>query len=129
MCIGNIYKIPMYEKDGITPKGNYDHRNKFIIIVGKDTNNNCLGVVVVNSKINHLWTEYDFQHELKCEKYKGIFEVNCYVNCASLRPVSPSRLNDTKGAIDQWDYDAIVKKIRNHPKIKNHTLKKFNLYK
>jgi hypothetical protein len=74
----------MDEKDGITPKGIYDHRNKFIIIIGKDTNNNCLGVVVVNSKINHLWTDYDFQYELKCEKYKGIFECNSYANCTSL---------------------------------------------
>lgn len=128
MCIGNIYKIPMDEKDGITPKGNYDHRNKFIIIIGKDTSNNCLGVVVVNSKINHLWSEYDFQYELKSEKYVGIFKSNSYVNCTSLRPINQSRLNDAKGTIDQLDYDAIVRKIKNHPKIKKSTLKKYNLH-
>ena len=127
MCIGNIYKTPMDERDGITTKGNYDHRNKFIIIIGKDTINNCLGVVIVNSKINNLWADYDFQYELKSEKYKGIFETNSYVNCSSLREIDPSRLNKEKGAIDKWDYDVIVHKIRKHPKIKKHTLKKYNL--
>ena len=127
MCIGSIYKIPMDEKDGITTKGNYDHRNKFIIVIGKDMNNNCLGVVVVNSKINHLWSDYDFQYELKCEKYKGIFETNCYVNCSSVKPIDPGRLNKEKGTIDQWDYNAIVDKIKKNPKIKKHTLKKYNL--
>jgi mRNA-degrading endonuclease toxin of MazEF toxin-antitoxin module len=117
----------MGEEDGITPKGTYDHRNKFIIVIGKDTGNNYLGVVVVNSKINHLWAEYDFQHELKYEKYSGIFECNSYANCASLRPIDPSRLNKEKGTIDQWDYEAIVHKIKNHPKISKHTLKKYNL--
>jgi len=77
-------------------------------------------------KINHLWAEYDFQYELKCEKYKGIFDSNGFVNCSSLRPVNPSRLNQEKGTIDQWDYEAIVGKIKKYTKIKKHTLKKYN---
>jgi mRNA-degrading endonuclease toxin of MazEF toxin-antitoxin module len=117
----------MNEKDEITSKGEDKHRNKFIIIVGKDTNNNFLGVVVINSKINLLWTEYDFQYELKWEKYKDVFEHNSYVNCSSIRPVNPNRLNKKKGTIDKWDYEAIVDKIKKHPKISKHILKKYNL--
>ena len=132
MCIGNIYKIPMYKEDGITPKGNHKHRDKLIIVIGKDTKDNYLGVVVVNSEINLLFAEYDFLYEIKYEKYKGVFdedvfEKNSYVDCAIIRDISTSRFNDPIGVIDQWDYDAIIRKITNNPKIDKHTLKKYNI--
>jgi len=44
-----------------------------------------------------------------------------------LRPIDPSRLNEEKGTIDEGDYNAIVSKIKKNPKIKKHTLKKYNL--
>ena len=54
----------MGERDKITPKDGYKDRDKFIIVIGKDSNNNFLGVVVINSKINLLWDDYNFQHGL-----------------------------------------------------------------
>ena len=127
MCIGNIYKIPMNEKDGITPKGGYDNRDKFIIIVGKNNPNDYYGVVVVNSKINILFADYNFQYELKHDKYTGILKENSYVDCTSIKRVIKERVIDSLGKIDDSDFESIVKKLKIHPNISKHELRKYNI--
>ena len=129
MCIiGNVYKIPMNEEDGITVKDDYDFRNKYIIVLGVDGKNNILGVVVTNSQINLLHHEFDFQYEIKQEKYEEIFEKDSYVDCSKLYSVYEGRIKyKKKGKINIDDYDAIVNKVRKHPDITKRTLKKFNL--
>ena len=128
MCIGNIYKIPMNKEDGITVKGDYEFRNKYIIVLGVDDKNNFLGAVVVNSEINLLWCDFDYQYEIKCEKYEKIFEKNSYVDCTMVYSINQDRIQDKElGKIDIDDYETIVNKIRKHPDITKRTLKKFKL--
>ena len=61
------------------------------------------------------------------EKYEGVFEKNCYVNCSKLYSVNKNRLNTELGTIDKEDLDSIINKLKKHPKIKKGILKKFNI--
>ena len=118
----------MNEKDGITVKGNYKFRNKLIIVLGIDSKNNFLGVVIANSHINLLHHEFDFQYEIKQEKYKESLEKDSYVDCSMLYSVNQDRIESEElDTIDMDDYEAIVNKIRKRPDISKRTLKKFNL--
>ena len=127
MRIGDIYKIPMDEKDGITPKGG-KYRDKLIIILGVDSKNEYVGVVVANSNINLLWDDFNFQYELKHEKYKKGLVKDSYVDCSILYSVDQNRITGKElDTIDLVDYEAIVNKIRKRPDITKRTLKNFNL--
>jgi hypothetical protein len=84
ITLGNVYRIRMYQNDGIKPKGNDKYRYKYIILIGYD--GNCYyGVVSMNTRDHHL-VPVEFQYPLKHNDY------SCYVNCFKLHQVSALRL-------------------------------------
>ncbi len=127
--IGDVYRIPLSEGDGITPKNNADTRNKFLVVLGSDQHNNFWGVVVVNSSINTMWANYDFQYEINAKKYPHIFTSKSYVNCASIKSIAIDRFKKLNfyGQLDNDDISSIIAKVKKCPDISKATLRKYNL--
>jgi hypothetical protein len=118
---GNVYRIRMYQSDGIIPKGADTYRYKYIIIVGHD-GNNFYGIVSTNTRDHHL-VPIEFQYPLKHNDYR------CYVNCYQLHQVSSKRLlpDCYKGKIADDDFELIIESVKNSPLIHEKILKKFGI--
>jgi hypothetical protein len=111
----------MYPEDGIKPKGDDTHRNKYIIIIGYD-GNILYGVVVTNTKNHHLIPD-EFQYPLTHNGYK------CFANCYKLHEVSPKRLTPDcyQGNISEDDHELIVECVKTSPLIPKKVLRKYGL--
>jgi hypothetical protein len=119
--IGDIYRIPMDNSDGIKPKGSDTYRNKFIVIIGSD-GNGYFGAVVTNTKDHHL-IPIEFQYPLNHEGYA------CFVNCFKLYEVSSERLPQVlyRGNVSDEDLELIMDCVRTSPRISENTLKRYGL--
>lgn len=51
--IGEVRMLVLDKTNGITPKDGEKNRNKFFVVWGFDKNENIIGGVVINSKINN----------------------------------------------------------------------------
>lgn len=81
--IGNVYFIPLDERNGITPKDGDPSRNKFFIVLGFDADGNVVGGVVINSNINHRLPSIvtDYYLPITVEQCPFL-KHNSYVNCS-----------------------------------------------
>jgi hypothetical protein len=122
MRLGDVYRIRMYPEDGIKPRGDDTYRYKYIIIVGRDNNNEFYGAAVTNTKDHHL-IPVTFQYPLIHQGYR------CYVNCYKLYNVPSKRLEPDchHGNITKEHYDLIVECIKTSPMIPKKVLKKYGL--
>jgi len=67
ITLGDVYRIKMYQSDGIMPKGNDTFRFKYVIIIGYD-GENYYGAVSTNTRDHHL-VPMEFQYPLKHDGY------------------------------------------------------------
>lgn len=51
--IGDVHLLNLDRTNGITPKNGDATRNKFFIVLGFDNEDNVIGGLVINSKINY----------------------------------------------------------------------------
>lgn len=51
--VGDVYLLHLDHSNGITPKNDDATRNKFFIVLGFDNEDNVIGGLVINSKINY----------------------------------------------------------------------------
>ena len=118
---GNVYRVKMYQNDGITPKGDDTYRYKYIVIIGYD-GNSIYGTVATNTR-DHPLVPIEFQYPLCHQGYK------CFVNCYKLHQVSSARLTDDcyKGKISDNDLDLIIECIKTSPLLNDKVLKKFGI--
>ena len=121
ITLGDVYRIKMYQTDGIKPKGKDTFRYKYIIIIGYD-GNNYYGVVSTNTRDHHL-VPIEFQYPLKHDGY------DCFVNCFKLHQVSSVRLTQDcfKGKVSNDDFELIVGCVKDSPRIPENVLKKFGI--
>ena len=121
ITLGDVYRIKMYQGDGIKPKGNDTFRFKYIVIIGYD-GNDYYGAVSTNTRDHHL-VPMEFQYPLKHDGY------DCFVNCFKLHQVSAIRLTSDcyKGRISSDDYELIVGCAKNSPRIPENVLKKYGI--
>ena len=118
---GEVYRIKMFQTDGIKPKGEDTYRYKYIIIVGHD-GKSLYAIISTNTKDHHI-VPIEFQYPLKHDEY------NCFANCYQLHQVSSERLTPDcyKGKISEDDLDLIIRCIKNSPLIHEKLLKKFGI--
>jgi hypothetical protein len=129
--IGNIYHIRLYSKDGITTIHD-NYRDKFVIIVGHDANNNAVGVIVINSEINRINYStglYTLHYPLDVKKYSDLLNHNSHANCSLLIPLEEIRIEKStyKGEICQEDIDLIIETVKDAPSITPKIKKRFGL--
>ena len=127
--------MPLTPKEGITPKNPGDQsRNKFFIVIGKDSNNNIYGIVVINFGINPNLTQYvkDIHYPISDTKYKFL-DHNSFVNCSKIKQVTSRRFGEMfnkgsfKGVMLDDDLELIKDTLRDAETIPLKTLKAFGL--
>lgn len=120
---GDVYRIKMDNKDGITPKDADEYRCKYIIILGYD-GDSFYGAVATNTK-DHPLVPAAFQYPIELNKYK------CFANCYKLHEVSEKRLTKDcyMGNISEEDIELIIGCVKTSPMISRKTLEKFRIIK
>lgn len=128
--VGDVYRVKMTAKDGITPKDGDDSRNKFFVVLGFDNQGNIYGGVIINSKINQNVSQSvkDYHMPISCKKYTFL-DHDSFVNCANLKtkPLSEFASSLKLGKIAEEDITLIKGTIKNSPNEKKAKLKQFGL--
>jgi hypothetical protein len=132
LTIGAIFKMPLDEKDGITPK-NEEKRQKFFIIVGFTATGDIVGVVIINKNINKYYYAnelYQHHYPFNVAKYNGIFTRNCFANCAEIKPLPRERvLKEANyiGKIHNDDFELIYEHLVNSDTITQKDKKEYGM--
>mgnify|MGYP002623076312 FL=1 len=128
--VGDVYRVKMTVKDGVTPKDGDDSRNKFFVVLGFDDQGTIYGGVIINSKINQNVSQSvkDYHMPISCEKYKFL-DHDSFVNRANLKtkPLSDFVGSPKLGTVDDDDVELIKETIKNSPNEKKAKLKQFGL--
>jgi len=135
-CIepGDVFLMTLTEDEGVTPKNKEDNsRNKFFIVLGKDSNDDLIGFVLVNSAINPGLPQVlkDLHYPLSASKY-SFLKKNSFVDCSDLKTITKSKFDSMfsgeKDKIESEDLDLIVEALKSSPKAIPKKLKKFGLF-
>jgi hypothetical protein len=118
---GDVFRIKMYPKDGITPKRTNSYRYKYMVIIGCD-NENCYAALVTNTK-DHRLVPVEFQYPLRHNGY------NCFVNCFKMFYVSTNRLTRDcyDGKISNDDLELIIECVKSSHGIKPEDKMKYGI--
>jgi hypothetical protein len=99
--VRDVIKVDLTEDDGLTLKKGYDKRRKYIVVIGKNSNGDILGTLLINHDIpTFKRTNQDLfnaQYELQQEKYKCFLVQNSWLDCTDLFPLSAQKIEDRKG--------------------------------
>lgn len=85
--VGDIVFQCMDEKDGLTLKDGYSTRNKYFVIVGKNTKGDVIGLCLINSDLDFYQNNpkrQAFQYTLKQADYPDILDKDSRLDCAEL---------------------------------------------
>lgn len=128
--VGDVYRVKMNPKDGVTPKEGDDSRNKFFVVLGFDEQGNIYGGVIINSAINKNVSQSvkDYHMPISCKKYTFLVH-DSFVNCSNLKtkPLSEIVHSQKIGKIDDDDVELIKETIKSSPNEKKAKLKQFGL--
>lgn len=119
--IGSIFKCNLNAEDGITPKGGYDSRSKFFVVIGNPEYGYYVAYVIVNSEYNTKFITtrelLDAQFPLKREDYPEIFKKKetSYLDLSKIRKMDAERLNregELMGKLTERDLELVMTTLR-----------------
>lgn len=129
--VGNIYRIRMDESNGITPKKPGDtYRDKYFVVLGFDSEGNVYGGIVINSQINrHLPPPIAALQIPILRIHYSFLDHDSYLDCASLKAVSPEKFRQWKylGKLRDIDQTIVFDSVKNSPSISKADLKRFGI--
>lgn len=129
--VGNIYRIRMDESNGITPKNQGDtYRDKYFVVLGFDSEGNIYGGIVINSQINrHLPPPLASLQIPILRIHYSFLDHDSYLDCASLKTVSPEKFQQWKylGKLRDIDQTIVFDSVKNSPSISKADLKRFGI--
>lgn len=118
---GNVYRIPMDEKNGITPKNVGDlYRNKFFIVLGFMPDGAVYGGVIINSEINKSLPIAIQKLHIPIQRIHYNFLVrDSYVNCSDIKRVNINSFSKWQylGVLNETDFNIIVETLQNSPSV------------
>lgn len=128
--VGNVYRIKMDERNGIKPKAGDSSRNKFLIVLGFDSEGNAYGGVIINSNINQNIPQSmkDWHMPIKCSKY-SFLEHDSFVDCSKLKTVSIEKFGKWQflGVFSLDDVKLITATVKDSPNETKEHLAMFGL--
>lgn len=129
--IGNVYRIKMDPRNGITPKNPGDtFRNKFFIVLGFDSDDIIYGGVVINSEINPGVNPGLRDYHIPIQRIHYPFlNRDSFVDCSDVKIVDLSNFKEWAflGHLMDVDVDIIKDAVAKCPAISKATLIRFNL--
>jgi mRNA-degrading endonuclease toxin of MazEF toxin-antitoxin module len=132
---GDVYRMSLTEKEGITPKNPGDEsRNKYFVIIGNDGAGNLIGFVVINSTINQNLPARikDYHYPIKAGSYPFL-KKDSFVNCSEIKSIDQSKFNrlfsskSFQGTLNIDDLDFITGALQTNENIPPKVLKQFEL--
>ena len=133
ISIGDVHKLPLTQGEGITPKGGHATRNKFLIVLGFDSDGNMIGGVVINSNINHHLPPSITDYLMPVTVNQCSFLVHdSFINCSHLIVVRKDKFNSTTfiGRIEDEELmNMIVGTVIESPQVSKQQLKEFGILK
>lgn len=115
---GDVFRICLDRSNGITPKQGDISRNKFFVVLGKDSQGNIYGGVIINSAINQRLSPARkmLLMPVKASKY-GFLEHDSFVDCACLMTVRSDGYAtwQYKGRMDDDDVELITGTVSESP--------------
>lgn len=130
LAVGDIFRVRLDERNGITPHKGQTYRFKFIIILGFDDSSIICGGVVINSKINQQVSELIKRYHFKIYKSDYNFLTHdSFVNCSNLIRVDKQSVitSEYLGSLKESDLNMIICTVRECPNINKFTLRQFGL--
>lgn len=84
LAIGDVHMVPLTEQNGITPAQGEKLRNKFFVVLGFDNQDNVIGGVVINSRLNlNLPAVFtDYMVPIKATDYPFL-DHDSFINCST----------------------------------------------
>ena len=121
--LGDIFKVALNTDDEITPKGGFDHRNKYCFVVGFSEYGFYVIYFILNSKINtnfiNTYDRLSCQYPLTHKDYPTIIQEDkdpSYLDLGHAREIERNRLineGEYKGALTPTDFENIFEWLRN----------------
>lgn len=130
--IGNVYKILLGRKDGLTVSHENIMLSKYFIVVGFDINGNVYGGLLISSEPPKKipYTILMYQYPVKYEN-NTFLKWNSWVNCTKIYKSSKDKLTMSNflGCIDEESKYYIISAIldEGNPVITNKERKRFNI--
>ncbi len=134
---GDVLRMHLGQEEQIRGKNpGDDGRNKYFIVLGKDSEGNAVGFVVINSEINKNLPQEkkDMHYELKPEKYAFLNGRKRFVDCSAFRVIEKHKFNrlfsqSRKGRIEADDLKLIRTAVATWKDTPKNTVKRFGLDK
>ena len=127
--LGDIYFIPLTRDDDVTPKGGYDHRNKYCFVVGFSEYGFYVAYFLMNSEVNkkyiNTFERLSCQYPLAHADYPSIIlpeKDPSYLDLGHVREIEKTRLlaeGEYRGSLTQSDYHNIFEWLRNSEQYSN----------
>lgn len=132
---GDIVRMELTQKEGITPKNTGDKaRNKYFIVLGKTTDGKIIGFVVINTNINNNLSDIlqQLHYPLSSDRYPFL-EKTRYAYCGEVKQICFTDFSDRQcsifGKIEDEDLKLIKEALLSSPIAEEKMLKKFGLNK
>lgn len=130
--IGNVYRIPLGRKDGLTVLHEEEILSKYFIVIGTDVQGNVYGGLLISSEPpkNIPHTILMYQYQVKAEN-NTFLKWDSWVNCTKIYKSSQDKLTikNFLGCLDEESRYYIISAILDdsNPVITNKERKKYNI--
>ena len=132
--VGDIVYQTLDRNDGLTLTGEYSTRNKYFVIVGKNSKGDAIGLCLVNSNIDFykdVPQMQKFQYILKQTDYPEVLTKDSRLDCAVLFPMKARKSVAMKakvvGHLTEADENAVLPLVASCGFIDEHIRKVFQL--
>lgn len=127
---GDVFLIPLNSSNGITLTSGQTTKDKYLVVLGINTEGVVYGGVVINSQINsNVSIEIQNSHYPIKKCNHNFLRYDCFIDCSKIMTVNKNTLlkHDFVGKIRQCDMDLVFETVRDSRIINNRMKKEFGL--
>lgn len=132
--VGDIIYVSMDANDGLTLKGEYRDRNKYIVIIGFTPEGVAVGALLINSNIDSSKRSkelLDSQYPLMARNYRNILDYDSWLDCSDIFELSKQKIKDRggrlKGRLVPEDRMRVMQFLKDTDIFDNATKKRYGL--
>lgn len=128
---GMVFRIPLFESDGLRLSNDATSRHKFIVVLGTDQNGNILAGVVFNSRINPRLPQWKKRLHLPIRGSDYPFlSHDSYIDCSYLFKLRKERVTGEEllGSLSEQDYRKAITLLHTNDRIDPLDFDDFRLF-
>lgn len=132
--VGDILSLEMDKKDGLKLKGAYKTRDKYVVVIGKNSKGDAIGALLINSDIDYAKNTPElkpYQYALKQEKYPEILDYDSWLDCTDLFLLKSRKIvakkAEYKCKLQEEDYPKVTELVKNYDGIDKRVKVKYGI--